>query len=84
MKIRYLSHGSFLIDFHGKKLLIDPFFTGNPKAGVINPDEFNPDWILITHGHGDHIADVEEIAKRSKAKIISNYEFSRSYLSFRK
>jgi len=74
MKVTNLSHGSFIIDFYGKSLLIDPFFTGNPKASEIDVEALNPDWILITHGHGDHVSDVETIAKKSGCKIISNYE----------
>jgi len=74
MTIRYLSHGSLSIDFGGTSLLIDPFLTGNPKAKDIDPNSLNPEWILLTHGHGDHVADVESIAKRTGAKVISNYE----------
>ncbi|MBT8190584.1 MAG: metal-dependent hydrolase [Bacteroidia bacterium] len=74
MKIQYLSHSSFLIETKGYTILIDPFFTGNPKAESINANELNPDWILVSHGHGDHLADVESIAKRTGAKVISNFE----------
>jgi L-ascorbate metabolism protein UlaG (beta-lactamase superfamily) len=74
MKITYLSHMGFIIDFGGKQLLFDPYMTGNPKPGPIKPEDINPDWILVSHGHMDHVADVEPIAKRTGATIISNYE----------
>jgi len=64
----------FMVDINGTKLLFDPFIKGNPKPGPIKSEDLNPDWILASHGHGDHIADVEPIAKRTGAKVISNYE----------
>ena len=57
-------------DFH---LLIDPFITGNPTPPV-KAVEVKPDFILISHGHGDHLGDTAEIAKRGGATVISNYE----------
>jgi L-ascorbate metabolism protein UlaG (beta-lactamase superfamily) len=74
MKVTYLSHMGFIIEFNGKKLLFDPFITGNPKPGPIKSEDISPDWILVSHGHGDHVADVEPIAKKNNIKIISNYE----------
>ena len=74
MKIQYLGHSSFLVNFGGKKLLFDPFVSGNPLAGGIKIDEIEADYIFISHGHGDHMADAEAIAKQTGALIISNYE----------
>ena len=74
MKVQFLGHASFLITINGTNLLIDPFITGNPANSVTKIDELEVDYILLTHGHGDHIADVESIASRTKAKIISNFE----------
>lgn len=74
MKVQYLSHSSFVVETKKQQILIDPFFTGNPLAGSIDVESINPDWILISHGHGDHLADAESIAKRTGAKIISNFE----------
>jgi L-ascorbate metabolism protein UlaG (beta-lactamase superfamily) len=58
----------------GKTLLFDPFITGNPLAKNIDASKIAADYILISHGHGDHIEDAVAIAKRTKAKVISNYE----------
>lgn len=54
-------------------LLIDPFLTGNPMADV-GPEDVNPDYIIVTHAHSDHLGDTEMIAKRTNAKVISNFE----------
>ena len=74
MKIYYLGHGCIQIDTLGKTLLIDPFITPNPLASEVDIDQLNPDYILITHGHEDHVADAETIAKKSGADVISNFE----------
>lgn len=74
MKITYLGHASLSIETGDKTLLIDPFITGNELASTIDINKLQADYILITHAHQDHILDVEVIAKRTKAKIISNYE----------
>ncbi|MCL4170842.1 UNVERIFIED_CONTAM: hypothetical protein GTU68_063822, partial [Idotea baltica] len=74
MKITYYGHSSFLIETQGKNLVIDPFITPNELAKDIDVDSIPADFILVTHGHGDHVADVERIAKRTGATIISNYE----------
>ncbi|MEM0214407.1 MAG: metal-dependent hydrolase [Archaeoglobaceae archaeon] len=75
MKIVWLGHSAFLID-GSKKVLIDPFITGNPKAPV-SAEEIVADVILVTHGHGDHLGDTVEIAKRNKALVICIHELSR-------
>jgi len=79
MKIQYLGHATLLVEFGGKSLLVDPFFTGNPANNNIDELSLKPDYILVTHAHGDHIADVEAIAKESGAMIISNYEIAMHY-----
>ena len=81
MKVTYLGHSCFLILFNGKKLLIDPFITGNDLAKNINVLDINCDYILITHGHQDHLLDAELIANKNNAIIISNYEIVSWYQS---
>jgi len=74
MKITFYGHGCFGIEFGGKNLLFDPFITPNKLAEKIDIDKIQADYILLTHGHFDHVADAEAIAKRTGAKLISNYE----------
>ncbi len=75
MKLTYLGHGGFIVETMGKKVVIDPFLTGNPLANI-DPKDIEADYILLTHGHGDHVADAIPIAKRTGAMIISNYEIA--------
>ena len=74
MQITYFGQSCFFIEFGGKKLLFDPFITGNPLAKEIDINQIKPDYILITHGHQDHVLDLEAIAKNSGATLISNFE----------
>ena len=74
MKITYLGHASFSIEARGKTILVDPFITANELAKDIDIEKLEADYILITHAHEDHILDVEALAKRTGAKLISNYE----------
>lgn len=64
-------HSTFSIDVNGTKLVIDPFFDGNPAAKTKTAD-VAADYVLVTHGHWDHIADALPIAKRTGAQIICN------------
>ncbi len=74
MNITFLGHASLHIEIDNTNILVDPFITGNPKAAHINIDDLKVDFILVTHAHQDHILDVEAIAKRTNAVIVSNYE----------
>lgn len=74
MKITYLGHSSLSIETKDKTLLIDPFISGNELATNIDINKLQADYILITHAHQDHILDVEAIAKRTGATVISNFE----------
>jgi L-ascorbate metabolism protein UlaG (beta-lactamase superfamily) len=66
----------FTLETAGYHLLLDPYLKGNPAA-AITPDKVAADYILITHGHGDHVGDAVEIAKRTGATVISNAEISK-------
>lgn len=74
MKITFYGHSSFGVEINGKHILFDPFISPNEKAAKINIDEIPADYILVSHGHADHVADVEAIAKRTGAVIVSNFE----------
>ncbi|CCQ97737.1 conserved hypothetical protein [[Clostridium] ultunense Esp] len=75
MKVTYHGHATVMVETGGKKILFDPFFTGNPKADV-KAEDVRPDYILLTHGHGDHTADAVSIAKRTGATIVAVYELA--------
>lgn len=72
-QLTFLGHGTFQVDTAGQTVLIDPFFTDNPAAST-TADSVSPDVILISHGHGDHVGDAVEIAKRTGALVIANFE----------
>ncbi len=70
MKLKYFSHSAFQITtVKGIKILIDPFFTGNPTSPV-KADDINAEYIILTHAHGDHIGDSFSIARRSGSTFI--------------
>lgn len=75
MKLTFLGHSAFQLDVAGMTILIDPFLTGNPQA-CISAETIDADYIVITHGHGDHVGDTVEIARRTNAMVISNHEIS--------
>ncbi len=75
IKLTWLGHACWNIETPNGTLLIDPFLTGNPAAAV-QPDQVSPNYILISHAHGDHIGDAVEIAKRTGALVISNFEIA--------
>lgn len=72
-KFTWYGHAALGIETGGYHLLVDPFLTGNPSA-VISAADVRADYILITHGHGDHLGDAGQIAKRTGAVVISNSE----------
>ena len=72
-KITWLGHAAFQVETNGKTILVDPFLTGNPVAQV-SANDVAADAILVTHGHSDHVGDTVEIAKRTGAVVISNFE----------
>lgn len=74
MRFTYYGHSSFLIETMGKRLLFDPFITPNEMAKEVDIKEIQPDYIILSHGHEDHAADVEAIYNQSNAMLISTYE----------
>ncbi|MGY0392588.1 metal-dependent hydrolase [Bizionia sp. KMM 8389] len=79
MKITFYGHASLGIEMAGIHILVDPFITANEKASHIDIDTLKADYILLTHAHQDHILDVEAIAKRTNAVIVSNFEIVNYY-----
>ncbi len=78
MEIRYHGHATFELVDGDTSVLIDPFLTGNPKA-VVPAESLNPTTILVTHGHGDHVADVVPIAKRTGAPVLAMVELAHEF-----
>lgn len=74
-KFTWYGHATLGLETSGFKLLIDPFFTDNPAA-TVSPDSVEADFILVSHGHGDHVGDTVPIAKRTGATVISNFEIA--------
>ena len=73
--IRWLGHACFLLESGGTTVLVDPFLSQNPKAAA-SADEVQPDVILLTHGHFDHIDDTVDIAKRTGATVVAITELA--------
>ncbi len=72
-KITWYGHATLGLESGGYRILVDPFFSGNPLSPV-RADQVQADFILVTHGHGDHVGDTVAIARRCGALVISNYE----------
>ncbi len=79
MKITYYGHASLGIEVAGKNILVDPFISANPAAAHIDINALAADYILVTHAHNDHTYDVEAIARRTGAIIVSNAEIAGIY-----
>ena len=73
IKYTYIGHGTHSLDVGGKQIVVDPFFGDNPSTDV-SADSVAADYILVSHGHFDHIADAIPIAKRTGATVIANFE----------
>ncbi|NNC95758.1 MAG: metal-dependent hydrolase [Chitinophagales bacterium] len=74
MKFTYYGHFCFSVVVKGKEILFDPFITPNELASNIDISSIKPDYIFLTHGHEDHVADAIEIGKNSGATFLSNFE----------
>jgi L-ascorbate metabolism protein UlaG (beta-lactamase superfamily) len=76
VKLTWFGHASCGLQVGDHTILIDPFLKDNPAASV-DPDHLEADFILVSHGHGDHVGDAVSIAKRTGATVISNAEISK-------
>jgi len=74
MKVTYYGHSCFAVEVNRRTLLFDPFITPNELARSIDVNKVAADYILISHGHEDHLADAAGIAKRTGATLVSNFE----------
>ena len=71
----WYGHATIGLDCGGTALVVDPFFSGNPAA-TLKPQQVRADYLLISHGHGDHVGDALDIARRTGATVIANAEIS--------
>jgi len=78
LKLTFLGQSGWLIEASSTKIVIDPFLEGNPLA-VHKAVDIKTDFIIISHAHGDHISDVESIAKNNNATIIANFEIANHF-----
>ncbi|MFC6999373.1 metal-dependent hydrolase [Rufibacter roseus] len=74
MEITYYGQSCFLLDLGGTKVLFDPFISPNPLASAIELDSIECDYILLSHGHQDHVADAEYFLKKTGATLVANFE----------
>lgn len=77
MEIQWLGHSAFRLTAEGKTVLIDPYFSGNPKFPADAEKAFGKvDHIVVTHGHGDHLGDTLRLAKAHNAQVVSIFEIA--------
>jgi L-ascorbate metabolism protein UlaG (beta-lactamase superfamily) len=76
MQFTYYGHACFMVETVGKKLLFDPFISGNPLMTGFDINTIQADYILVSHAHGDHIADLMAIAQNTGAKVIAMAEIA--------
>jgi L-ascorbate metabolism protein UlaG (beta-lactamase superfamily) len=74
-KITWYGHAALGLETEGCQILVDPFLSHNPSASI-TADRVQADFILLSHGHGDHIGDTQAIAHRTGALVISNFEIA--------
>ena len=74
MKVTFYGHASIGIEIGGTHILFDPFISPNEKAAHINLADVKSDYVLVSHGHEDHVADVVTLANQNDSTIVSNYE----------
>ena len=75
LKLTYHGHSCFELEAEGKRIIVDPFITGNGHA-KIKPEDVKVDAVLLSHGHGDHVGDAVQISKANGCTVISNFEIA--------
>lgn len=75
VSVTWLGHSAFALDLEGHPVLIDPFLTGNPLAAT-SASQLDAEIIFLSHAHGDHLGDTVDIAKRTGAKVVGNFEIA--------
>lgn len=75
MKLTYYGHSCVLVEHNGKRVIIDPFLSGNPASGL-SPEEVKVDAVILTHAHDDHFGDTEKIAKNNDCVVIATFELA--------
>lgn len=73
IKITWHGHSAVGLETDGYRILVDPYFTDNPAADA-PASAIDADYILVSHGHFDHVGDTLDLAKRTGATVISNFE----------
>ncbi|WP_418792062.1 metal-dependent hydrolase [Phosphitispora sp. TUW77] len=76
MILEFMGHACFMLKTRNTAMIIDPYLNGNPQA-LTKPDDIRTNWVLVTHGHADHLGDAVEIALNNKATIITITEVAR-------
>ncbi|WP_276495696.1 metal-dependent hydrolase [Pontibacter litorisediminis] len=79
MKITYYGQSCFLFEIGESRVLFDPFISPNELASSINVDDIKADYILLSHGHQDHVHDAEQIARNNNSNIVANFEIVQWY-----
>ncbi|MDX5436238.1 MAG: metal-dependent hydrolase [Pontibacter sp.] len=79
MKITYYGQSCFLFEIGENRVLFDPFISPNELASSINVDDIKADYILLSHGHQDHVHDAEQIARNNNSTIIATFEITNWY-----
>lgn len=76
MEITYYGQSCFLFQIGEHRVLFDPFISPNELAAEINVDDIKADYILLSHGHQDHVHDAEQIAKNNNATLVATFEIA--------
>lgn len=74
MELTFYGHACFLVNTGDTKILFDPFISPNPQAKDIDISSINADYIFVSHGHEDHVADLLSLAQQTQATVVSNFE----------